>query len=201
LVVIIGRRFSGVGSIKNSKDVELLVEGLKKNGTNGFVPSIENFNLVMDFYKKIMSVDGFLEKGFDKKPINSVKNREPSMSLTKVSDTLQKNQFEIRFSFVEDAEVFTIYDFDLHKIIDENLRWHFFSSICIFALEKDLTLVLTPRLGLHLYFDFDKTNAVIGKTRSVDRILKCLIPNVDILTTGSFIGPSLARPLLHLSTR
>ena len=94
----------------------------------------------------------------------------------------------------------TVFDFDLHKIKDQEAREHLYGAIIRFAFSANLTLVRSLNGGLHLYCDQNPDEANTTQTTQ-SRILRCLATDVDILTgTSGVTGPDKNRTILHLSS-
>jgi len=175
--------------------------------TNIFMNDLEKDNSLINFtdntdlnifYSYLQKKGAFFELGRNKAPLVAKKSRVNSLDIGEILKQIELNEFEIHFSWNNQNE-FTILDFDLWKINDIEIRKHFFKSIWRFSLDFDLTLLLSPNKGLHLYFDRDK-NLPTPLDKTIDRTLKCLINHVDILTNNTYIGVDKKRILLHLST-
>ena len=161
---------------------------------------INDLKTVNRFWSELLRRNIYIEEGVGKKPRRGQKDRFPLTSTESILAYLGTGQENtVRISYPENVQKkFTILDFDLHKVEDSHLEKVYFKKILTLAQQLDLTVVQSPRGGLHLYFEHNPA-CDFQKKNTVDRILRTFIPYVDILING-VTGPSADRIILRIAS-
>ena len=152
----------------------------------GFITS-NAINILTLFYTDILKIPGiFLEEGFEKKPVRNELQRSKIRTIEEILNILTCSEKNREILIDISKTYLVVFDFDLYKIKEKITRETVKATLLKLCFENKWTVVKSPSGGLHIYF----SNKESYFEHMLNKTLKCLIPNVDIIRR-KIVGPNI----------